>query len=384
MNLIYFSSLLLPPSQTFIKAQGEMLQRFTAYYVGSRRVAGLDLPRSRTLVINRGDSMGKAAEYVFKLSGFAPHCYRRVAQLNPVLIHAQFGLSGALALPWARAMRIPLVVHYRGADSMPNTPQTRYTSLNHWVYFRRQAALKRETQLFITVSQFLKDKLIKQGFPAQQIVHHYQGVDVDQFCPNVNIPREPIMLFVGRLTEKKGCGNLIEAMTHLQSDFPAIKLVCIGDGPLRPQLETLAASKLRHYQFLGLQPTETVAAWMNRARVLAAPSATTSQGDTEGLPNVVLEAQAMGLPVLSTTHAGIPEAVIHGQTGFLVPEHDVDQLVVRARQLLSDPGLWQALSHNGRAHVEAHFNRVKQTQVLETLYETIIEQAKDNRARCRF
>lgn len=180
-----------------------MLRRFTAYYVGTRRVAGLDLPTARTLVINRGGYGGTAAECLFKLSGIAPQCYRQMARLNPVLIHAQFGLSGALALPWARAMRIPLVVHYRGADAMPNTAQTRYASLNHWVYFRRLHALQRDTHLFITVSQFLKDKLIKQGFPAHKIVHHYHGVDVDRFRPNPDIPREPVVLFVGRMTEKK-------------------------------------------------------------------------------------------------------------------------------------------------------------------------------------
>jgi glycosyltransferase involved in cell wall biosynthesis len=381
MNLIYFSSLLLPPSQTFIKAQGEMLQRFTAYYVGSRRVAGLDLPRARTLVINRGGLGGKAAEFRFKLSGAAPRCYRQVAQLNPVLMHAQFGLSGALALPWAQALRIPLVVHYRGADAMPNTAPTRYASLNHWVYFRRLYTLKRDTQLFIAVSQFIKHKLIQQGFPAHKVVHHYHGVDVHQFCPNPGMPREPVVLFVGRLTEKKGCQYLIEAMSRLQSTLAPMsshtKLVCIGDGPQRPQLEALAANKLRHYQFLGQQPAETVAHWMNRAQLLAAPSVTTSQGDTEGLPNVVLEAQAMGLPVLSTTHAGIPEAVIHGQTGFLAPERDVAQLAAYARQLLSDTQLWQAFSHNGRAHVQAHFNRASQTRALETLYEAILARARD-------
>ena len=386
MNIIYFSSLLLPPSQTFIKAQGEMLQRFTAYYVGSRRVAGLDLPDARTLVINRGGLGGKAAECLFKLIGVAPSCYQRVARLKPVLIHAQFGLSGALALPWARALRIPLVVHYRGADTMPNTAQTRYASVNHWVYFRRQYALTQDAQLFITVSKFIKHKLIQQGFPAHKIVHHYHGVDIDQFCPKPGSSREPIVLFVGRLTEKKGCIDLIEVMSRLQSTLlstlPNLKLVCIGDGPQRAQLEALAANKLRHYQFLGSQPAEVVAHWMNRAQLLAAPSVTTSQGDTEGLPNVILEAQAMGLPVLSTTHAGIPEAVIHGQTGLLAPERDVAQLTAHGRQLLTNTHLWQTLSQNGRAHVQIHFNRAKQTQALETLYEAVLAQAKDTERGC--
>ncbi|PSP30535.1 MAG: glycosyl transferase, partial [Cyanobacteria bacterium SW_4_48_29] len=146
-NVIFFSSLLLPPSQTFIQALGEGLQQFTPYYVGSRLIEGLNLPPERSLVINRGSLLGKAEEGLFKLSGFAPRLARQVRQLNPALIHAQFGLSGALALPWARSLQVPLIVHFRGADATVKEEYSRYSSLNHWIYFRRLEALQRETRL---------------------------------------------------------------------------------------------------------------------------------------------------------------------------------------------------------------------------------------------
>ena len=371
--VVIFNSHLLPPSQTFIRDPAEKLQQFTAYYVGSRRVSGLDLPPERTLVVNRQNFMGKIEEQLFKLTSFAPILYRQVEQLNPVLIHAQFGLSGALILPWARSLGIPLIVHYRGADATIDEKSSRYTSLNHWLYFQRKEQLKRETQLFITVSKFIKDKLIEQGFPPEKIIYHYHGVDLDKFCPDPKIKREPIVLFVGRFTEKKGCEYLIQAMAQIQSDLPNVELVMIGDGPLKPQLETQAAQLLRRYHFLGTQPPDIVRNWMNRAWLLATPSVTASQGDSEGLPNVVLEAQAMALPVVSTIHAGIPEAVIHGKTGFLTPERDVEGLTKYSLRLFKETDLWQQFSTNGRRHVEANFDRAKQTKVLEDIYEAVLQ-----------
>ncbi len=372
MNVVIFSSLLLPPSQTFIRAQGEKLERFTPYYVGSRLFEGLALPPERTLVVNGGGFLGKAEEGLFKFSGLAPKLYRQVQQLNPVLIHAQFGLSGALVLPWARALNVPLLVHFRGADATVKEEYARYTSVNHWIYFRRHEALKRETRLFITVSKFIKQKLVEQGFPPDKILAHYHGVDTVNFCPDLDVPREPVVLFVGRLTEKKGCQYLIQAMAQVQSVLPDVELVVIGEGPLKANLEALAAKLLHRYQFLGLQPQPVVKNWMNRARLLATPSVTSSQGDSEGLPNVVLEAQAMGLPVISTVHAGIPEAIIHEETGFLTAERDYKRLAEYSLRLLKNPDLWQRFSSRGREHVQVSFDRDKQTRVLEGIYEAVL------------
>ncbi len=372
MNIIIFSSLLLPPSQTFIKAQGEELKKFTPYYVGSRLVPGLSLPPERTLVLNQGNTWGKAQEGIFKLSGFAPRLARRLKQLDPVLIHAQFGLSGALVLPLVRSLKVPLLVHFRGADATVKEEYVRYSSLNHWLYFRRREALKQEARLFVTVSKFIKDKLLEQGFPANKVIVHYHGVDITKFSPDPAISREPIVLFVGRLTAKKGCKSLIQAMSRVQSLLPEVKLVLIGDGPLRPELEALAAKSLKRYEFLGLQPQLTVQAWMNRARLLMAPSITSAEGDSEGLPNVVLEAQAMGLPVISTIHAGIPEAVLQGETGFLAAEQDSEGLAEFSLRLLNDSDLWQSFSSKGREHVEANFDRHRQTRVLEGIYEAVL------------
>jgi colanic acid/amylovoran biosynthesis glycosyltransferase len=374
-KILLFSSLLLPASQTFIKAQGEEIKQFTPYYIGSRLVPGLELPPDRTVVVNRGGKVGSAGEALFKLTGYAPTFYQQLRQLNPVLIHAQFGLSGALALPVMRSLKLPMIVHYRGADATIKDEYARYQSLNHWIYLRRRDTLKKEARLFLTVSKFIQEKLLEQGFPADKIKVHYSGINTADFTPDRTVPREPVVLFVGRLMEKKGCEYLIQAMAQVQAQQPDIELVLIGDGPLRSSLEALAKQSLKRYRFLGVQPAPVVKEWMNRARLFVAPSVTASQGDSEGLPNVVLEAQAMGLPVISTLHAGIPEGVIQGETGFLAPERDADTLAAYCLKVLHDEQLWQHLSENGQAHVRANFDRPKQTRILESIYQAVLSNA---------
>lgn len=374
--IVFFSGKLLPPSETFIRAQGEGLQQFTPYYVGSRLVQGLPLPPERTLVVNQGGLLGAAREGAFKLLGMAPKLYQQVQQLKPALIHAHFGVCGTLALPLARKLNIPMVVTFYGLDATMKDEYARRDSLTTRVYLRRREALKRETKLFIGVSEFIKEKLLAQGFPPEKVIAHYYGVDTAAFQCDPTVPREPLVLFVGRLAEKKGCEYLIQAMAQVQSVMPEVELAIIGDGPLRLQLENLAAKSLKRYQFLGLQPSQIVKSWMNRALILAVPSVTASNGDSEGLPTVVVEAQAMGLPVVGSIHAGIPQAVLHGETGFLAAERDWNGLATHILELLKNPPLWQSFSLKGQERVRANFDLGKQTQALESIYANVLQESR--------
>ncbi|PSB01130.1 glycosyltransferase [Merismopedia glauca] len=373
-KVIIFSSLLLPPSQTFVKGLGEQLENFAPLYVGSRFTPGLSLPPEMTLVVNRGGLRGSVAELGFKLWGIAPNLVRQLQEVNPVLINAQFGLSGALALPLAKKLQIPLIVHFRGADATVKAEVSRYTSLNHWLFFRRMKALQEEAALFIAVSEFIKGKLLELGFPEEKVIVHYEGIDLEQFKPDSQIRREPIVLFVGRLTEKKGCGDLIRAMARVQAVIPDLELVVLGDGPLLTELKTQASQQLRRYQFLGMQPPEVVQKWMNKAYLLCNPSIKAPNGDSEGLGMVFVEAQAMGLPVVSTRHGGIPEAMQEGKTGFLVPERDWEQLSESILKLFTEPILWQHFTENAQSFVHSKFDRRKQSQGLEEIYHTVLRQ----------
>ncbi|MGA9379007.1 MAG: glycosyltransferase [Phormidium sp.] len=370
--VIFLTGLLLPPSETFIKMQGDSLKQFTPYYFGSRFAKGLSLPSDRTFVINQGSTLGSAKEALFKLTGIAPALDRKIQHLNPVLIHAHFGVNGVLAMPVAKRWKLPLITTFYGLDSTLDQSNFQKTSLTQQVYFRRQSALKQEAKLFIAVSGFIKQKLLEQGFPPDKVVAHYIGVDTQALQFKPEIPRDPVVLFIGRLVEKKGCEYLIRAMAQVQSADPNVELIMIGDGPLRTSLESLASGLLKKYQFLGTQTPDVCKDWIYRAKLLVVPSVTAANGDSEGLPTVLLEAQAMGLPVVASSHAGIPEAVIHGETGFLAPERDWQQLAQYISQLLSDQDLWQRFSINGQEQIRLHFDLHSQCRGLENLYQTVI------------
>jgi glycosyltransferase involved in cell wall biosynthesis len=160
------------------------------------------------------------------------------------------------------------------------------------------------------------------GYPQDKLQVHYIGTDVNRFKSSPQTRDSNLVLFVGRLVEKKGCEYLMRAMELVQIERPESKLVVIGDGPLRQSLECLARTTNIRCSFLGAQPSASVAEWLGRARVFCAPSVTAANGDSEGLGLVFAEAQATGTPVVSFKHGGVPEVVRDGDTGLLAAERD--------------------------------------------------------------
>lgn len=370
-NVIIYRDKLLKPSETFVLNQAEALRCFTPYYAGLRLVSGLPLPDERTLLINKGGFLGLIKEASCQLWGFKNTFVEQVRNLNPALIHAHFGQDAAKALPLANNLQIPLIVTYHGTDITTKDAYAK-KSLTQQLYFRRREKLKQEARLFIAVSEFIKKKLVEQGFPSEKIIVHYIGVDTKYFQPDLTVQRQPIVLFVGRLVEKKGCEYLIRAMSKVQALMPEVELIIIGDGELREFLENLAKEKLLRYRFLGVQSPESVKSWMNRAKIFSVPSITAKSGNAEGFGIVFAEAQAMGLPIVSSASGGIPEAVAHGQTGFLVPEQDVEGLASNILRLFKDTALLEHFSRNGQQRVRNLFDLHNQTRVLENIYKNLV------------
>ncbi len=374
-NILIYAEPLLARSMTFIRTQAESLTRFSPYYVSPHYLQdGLPLPKERVLVMRRGEgSFSRLTEVPFKMFGLAPLFVRRLRKLRPALLHAHFGFAGLRALPLACGLGIPLVVTFQGCDA---TMYDEFLKANSFYsarnYVRRRKVLDVGSTLLIAVSKFIRDEMIRQGFSANKIVVHYVGVDTDFFCPNPEIGREPIVLFTGRLAEKKGCEYLIRAMAKVQSALPHMELVVIGDGPLRAGLEEVARTTLCRCRFLGFQPPDVVRHWMNRTRIFGAPSVRAQSGDAEGYPNAFAEAQAMGLPVVSFSSDGVREAVAHGQTGFLASERDTEGLAHYLQKLCADEVLCARMGEAARAHVREHFNLRTQTRKLEELYKRVL------------
>ena len=372
--VVIYKDKLLPRSQTFVRAQAEALQQYVPLYAGSRTLPeGLSLPDGRWAVVNEGGWLGRVQEAAFQFWGSSPKLVRALRQTRPVLIHCHFGVDGISAMRLAKKLRIPFLVTFHGYDATIAPEQA--ANWRHREYVQQRRGLAREATVFVAVSNHIKDRLVEQGFPAEKVIVHYIGIDTDFFRANPEVPREPVVLFVGRLVEKKGCEYLIRAMARVQSSYPAARLVIIGEGALRPKLEHLASEHCSSATFLGARPPEEVREWMNRASVFCVPSVTARNGDQEGFGLVFIEAQAMGLPVVSFASGGVPEAVANGSAGFLVPERDEQGLATNIALLLSDQQIWNRASAEGISRVRSQFNLRTQTALLEKIYASIISAA---------
>lgn len=367
-SLLVFCQRLLRYSETFVLAQAENLSRFTPVYTGVSRVAGLDLPPDRCVTLSEKD--GSLAGLWFKLTQRAPCFVEKLNKLDPVLIHAHFEDGGILALPIARKLGLPLVTTFHGYDATMRDEARMPNALVRRTCLRRRGELQREGALFIAVSEFIRQRLLRRGYPPARTIVHHIGVDTDRFCPQGERAGPPTALFVGRLVEKKGCAYLLGAMARIRKARPDVALVVIGDGPLRPALEA-SARALPNVRFLGSAGADAVRKHMKRATLLVAPSVTAASGDCEGLPIVICEAQAMGLPVIATRHAGIPEVIIDGATGLLVRERSSTELAERMLDLFEDDVLRESLGRAARADMVANFDLKRQSLKLEAVYEAV-------------
>jgi colanic acid/amylovoran biosynthesis glycosyltransferase len=230
-----------------------------------------------------------------------------------------------------------------------------------------------EAALLLPISQHWQKKLTRLGAAPEKLHVVHMGVDLRalEYRARTLGEGEPLQLLsVARLMEKKGIAYAIEALALARDRLGrSFEYHIVGDGPLRGELEALVKTHglTQEVVFDGWRTTEQVAAMLERAHVLLAPSVTAKNGDMEGIPVALMEAMAQGLPVLSTDHSGIPELVKNGDTGYTVPERDAPALADALVRLVSEHAEWPELTQRARAMVEREFDSAKLTRELEGL-----------------
>ena len=369
----------LPPSETFIHTFLARARRFKPYVFtevlanhGRFPAPCSYLIEQRRLKRLQREMGGRFRD--FKRTFFGqldyPNCFERsIHQRDIRLLHAHFGTEGCSALRLKQRMGLPLVTSFHGFDA------SRMLRHRRW-----REPLKRlfgEGDAFTVVSKDMATRLAEFGCPRHKIRVQHVGIEVDRIpYPSGPAPRDPhtVLLFCGRLIEKKGVLHVLLAFARLADKWPDLVLRIVGDGPLRQELnDTISRLRLDdRVSLLGMVSHECVLHEMQHAHIFMLPSVTAADGDMEGAPVVLMEAQAAGLPVISTHHADIPEVVLDGRSGFLVPEHDNAGLVDRADFLLSHPDRWSKFGAAGRRHIEGNYNITTQVESAEELYEELI------------
>lgn len=286
------------------------------------------------------------------------------------IIHCQFGTQGyrGLSLQLLQRPTPKLLLMFRGHDISCYVQQG-----GDRVY----RYLFERVDYCLANCEFFRQRVIELGCQPGQIAVHRSGLDPNKFTfrsrhqPAVG----PIhIVTVGRLVEKKGIEYAIRAVAQQAEHSPPMIYRIVGDGPLRPSLQALIRQ-------LGAEDYIHLVGWKNEAEIIElldqahlfiAPSVTAADGNQDAPINVLKEAMAMGLPVLSTIHGGIPELVENGVSGYLVPERDSGALAARLGQLLDHPERWAAMGQAGRAYVETHYNIDALNDRLVQVYEHLL------------
>lgn len=269
----------------------------------------------------------------------------------PRAIVAHLGKNAFRALPLGALADVPILGIFHGEDANLEVRDVRYREC-----FARWYAAPGAVAL--GVADHLTRKLVAAGFPAERAHTYHLGIDLAAYPERPRHEgRGPLRLaLTGRLLSVKGHGTALKALAIARRGVPGSELHFFGAGPLesalREQAETLGLGPAVHFR--GALAVDVLRAELAESDVVLQPSEVDAEGREEGVPNSILEAMALGLPVIATHHGGIPEAVIDGETGRLVAEGAPEQLA-QAIVDLADPVLRESLGRAGRARVEAEF-----------------------------
>ncbi|MFJ7684887.1 glycosyltransferase [Peribacillus butanolivorans] len=296
---------------------------------------------------------------------FSPKEY--VERKNISLLHAHHGQLGMLLLPFKEETNLPLVTSIRGRDAtLANQPIG---------YLDNMKMLFDRGERFFPVCQYLADRLIAWGCPPEKIRVLYGGVDLNQFNYRTSHKEgSQNILSIGRLVEKKGHHILMQAFQKIRGKFPNATLTIIGRGELEEYINSLA-NELNlgdSFRLLNHLPKDQVREQMTNADIFCAASLEAADGDVEGIPNTLKEAMAVGVPVISTNHAGIPELITNNKEGVLVQENNVDELAEALEFMLTNRELWETYTVAARQKIEQNFNLVQQLQQQAEFYDELV------------
>lgn len=285
------------------------------------------------------------------------------------IIHAHFGPSGNTAVKLKDlGIKSKMLVTFYGYD------------FSQYVRERGRAVyqyLFSKIDKVITISQYVADKINSLGCPVDKIICLPLPLNISNFIFKERRLKEGEtirILTIARLVEKKGLFFSINAVVRVLKKYSNLKYTIIGNGPLRYELNRLIHSSECQNKIIILpgQEYSKIIEEYNQSHIFILSSVTAKDGDEEGQGLVLQEAQASGLPVITTLHNGIPEGVLDGKSGFLVPEKNVDALAEKLEYLITHPELWPQMGRCGRKFVEEKYDIGIIIERLIRIYENLL------------
>ncbi|GAA4904115.1 glycosyltransferase [Mucilaginibacter defluvii] len=277
------------------------------------------------------------------------------------VVFAEYGMVGAMVTDACKLAGVPLVIHYHGADVHHAGTVKKY-------YAQYQKAFN-YASAFIAVSGDMVETLKQMGAPADKITLSSCGVDTHAF-PQLDISSNGRnFISIGRFVEKKSPLSVVKAFKIVADQYEDATLNMVGNGPLFD--ETAAFIRVSgldaQVTLRGVLKPDEIKVLLKQSRCFVQHSVTAADGDKEGTPVSVLEAGSSGLAIVSTLHSGIKEAVINGETGYLVPEHDIEGMGAYMLNIAGDINLAVKLGNAAAAHIRNNYDVNNRISKLTTL-----------------
>jgi colanic acid/amylovoran biosynthesis glycosyltransferase len=293
-------------------------------------------------------------------------------KIDPLCFHAHFGYEAVRWFNFVKNTNRPLITTFYGLDV------SKLGQIKRWRDDYQK--LFKYGSFFLAEGSFLKKQLVELGCPEEKIIIQHLGIDFDKYPHKDNYSNQNkiIILQVSTFREKKGIEYSLKSLSKIKEIFPdfVFNLIGAGDdseseGKIINMIKELSLSK--HVNLLGIKTHDEMQKEMMNSDIFLHPSVTALDGDNEGgAPVSIIEASAMGLPVISTLHADIPEVIINGETGLLVAERNVSELTDKILLLMNSVDLREKFGNNGRNHIEKYYKLKDLIINLEKIYSSFL------------
>lgn len=288
------------------------------------------------------------------------------------VVFAEYGMVGASITEACQMAGVPLVIHYHGADVHHTETIKRYINL-----YRKAFAY---ASALIAVSGDMVNALVDMGAPREKITNASCGIDPGAF-PALDISKTGrTFLSVGRFVEKKSPVSVVQAFKLVHDEFPDARLKMVGVGPLFDETKALVSQLGLNdsITLLGAQNQQQIKALLKESRCFVQHSVTAKDGDKEGTPVTILEAGSSGLAIVSTQHTGIKEAVVNGETGYLVPEYDIEGMAHYMKMIAADVNLAVELGAKEATYIRENYDIQSRIKTITKLLEQAIANKKND------
>lgn len=365
LNIAIFSPSQNPYSETFIQAHKKYLKGKVFYYYGTKGSIKLEgKGQLKVTKIKKLQLRFTRKLYKKPFSYISDQVLLQSLKKNNIgVVLVEYGLHAHSLREVLKASGLPVVVHFHGFDA--SIRQVIKSCNNYKEVFSLATTI-------IAVSKKMEQMLLELGCPKEKLIYNVYGPqpEFSKIAPTFSKKQ---FIAIGRFTNKKAPYYTILAFKEVLKTHPDATLLMAGDGELLNTCKNLISLYRleNNIKLIGIITPETYRELLTESLAFVQHSITAANGDMEGTPVSILEASAAGLPVISTHHAGIPDVIIHEETGLLCDEHDVEAMANNMKRVLDDVNFAKQLGQNGKEHIKQNFSMERHIDKLQEVLITV-------------